>query len=418
MPNAFSKEEKVAFENVLEGFQDNLVLSSLVNKYSTDQTTMARTNDTIWRPMPYISQSFNGLDQTGNFKDYVQLSVPATIGFQKSVPFVLDALELRDALQEGRLGDAAKQKLASDVNVAVNNVASYYGSLVVKRTVAATGFDDVAQCDAIMNERGVSMGDRYAAYSTRDYNGMASNLAGRQTMQGNPQTAYERARVASNIAGFDVFKMDYTPYLASAAGGAITVNGANQYYTPKATSTAGTGETSNVDNRFQNLTVSATANVKAGDCFTLAGVNAVHNITKGDTGQLMTFRVVSVVNGTTLQITPPIISGGGSTDAELEYKNVTAAPANGAAITWLNTAAAYLNPFWHKSAIELLPGRIAFPDNAGMDVMRGTTDQGLELVMVKQGDIQTGKIRYRFDTRFGVVALNTQMMGVELFSQA
>jgi len=417
MANAFSKEEKVAFENVLEGFQDNLVLSKLVNKYSTDQTTMARTNDTIWRPMPYISQSFNGLDQTGNFKDYTQLSVPSTIGFQKSVPFILDALELRDALQEGRLGDAAKQKLASDVNVAVNSVASYYGSLVVKRTTAATGFDDVAQCDAIMNERGVPMGDRYAAYSTRDYNGMASNLAGRQTMQGNPQTAYERARVASNIAGFDVYKMDYTPYLALAAGGAITVNGANQYYTPKATSTAGTGETSNVDNRFQNLTVSATANVKAGDCFTLAGVNAVHNITKGDTGQLMTFRVVSVVSGTVLQITPPIISAGGSTDAELEYKNVTAAPANGAAITWLNTAAAYLNPFWHKSAIELLPGRIAFPDNAGMDVMRGTTDQGLELVMVKQGDIQTGKIRYRFDTRFGVVALNPQMMGVELFSQ-
>lgn len=417
MANSFSKAEVVAFENVLEGFNDNLVLSQLVNKYSTDQTTMARTNDTIWRPMPYISQSFNGLDQTGNFKDYTQLSVPATIGFQKSVPFILDALELRDALQEGRLGDAAKQKLASDVNVAVNNVASYYGSLVVKRTVAATGFDDVAQCDAIMNERGVPMGDRYAAYSTRDYNGMAANLAGRQTLNGMPQTAYERARVASNIAGFDVFKMDYTPYLAAAAGGAITVNGANQYYTPKATSTAGTGETSNVDNRFQNLTVSATANVKAGDCFTLAGVNAVHNITKGDTGQLMTFRVVSVVNGTTLQITPPIISGGGSTDAELEYKNVTAAPANGAAITWLNTAAAYLNPFWHKSAIEILPGRIAFPDNAGMDVLRGTTDQGLELVMVKQGDIQTGKSRYRFDTRFGVVALNPQMMGVELFSQ-
>lgn len=417
MANAFSKEERVAFENVLEGFNDGLVLSKIVSKYSTDQTMMARTNDTIWRPQPYISQSFNGLDQTGNFKDYTQLSVPATIGFQKSVPFILDALELRDSLQEGRLGEAAKQKLSSDVNVAVNSVASYYGSLVVKRTSAAAGFDDVAQCDAIMNERGVPMGDRYAAYSTRDYNGMASNLAGRQTMQGLPTTAYERALVASNIAGFDVFKMDYTPYLAAAAGGAITIGAANQYYTPKATSTAGTGETSNVDNRFQNLTVSATANVKAGDCFTIAGVNAVHHITKGDTGQLKTFRVVSVVNGTTLQITPPIISAGGATDAELEYKNVTATPANGAAITWLNTAAGYLNPFWHKSAIELLPGRIAFPEGAGMDVMRGTTDQGLELVMVKQGDIQTGKIRYRFDTRFGVVALNTEMMGVELFSQ-
>jgi hypothetical protein len=40
------------------------------------------------------------MDQTNNFTAFTQLSVPATLGFQKSVPFILDALELRDALQE------------------------------------------------------------------------------------------------------------------------------------------------------------------------------------------------------------------------------------------------------------------------------------------------------------------------------
>src|SRR5690606_13106880 len=111
------------------------------------------------------------------------------------------------------------------------------------------------------------------------------------------------------------------------------------------------GEKSNVDNRYQNITVSATANVKAGDSFTIAGVNSVHHITKQDTGQPKTFRVIEVVSGTVLKISPAIISAGGGSDAEKQYKNVSATPANGAEITWLNTAAAYQNPFWQKDAI-------------------------------------------------------------------
>ena len=75
----------------------------------------------------------------------------------------MNALELRDALQEDRLGAAAKNKLASDINVAIMDVAAAQGTLVVKRTAAATGYDDVAQCDAIMNEQGVPDYDRHLA---------------------------------------------------------------------------------------------------------------------------------------------------------------------------------------------------------------------------------------------------------------
>ncbi|UOF82809.1 P22 coat protein [Caudoviricetes sp.] len=421
MPNAFSKEERVAFEDILEGFQDSLVLSRNVSVYNTDSTEMERANDTIWRPQPYIAQSFSGTDMTSNFKDFTQLAVPATLGFSKSVPWTLTAKELRDALQEGRLGDAAKQKLASDINVALMNVASQQGTLVVKRTAAASGFDDVAQADAIMNEQGVQSFDRYLALSTRDYNGMASNLAGRQTLNGKPLTAYDKAYVGM-VAGFETYKLDYANRLTAAAGVTVTVNGANQYYTPKATSTAGTGETQNVDNRYQNLTIAVTSGtVKVGDCFTIAGVNAVHHITKEDTGQLKTFRVTAIVSGSggsgVVQISPPIISGGGSTDAELEYKNVTATPANGAAITWLNTVAANVNPFWQKDALEILPGRYAVPTDAGTAVMRASTDQGIEIVMQKFYDINTMKTKYRLDTLFGVVNKQPEMSGIILFSQ-
>lgn len=421
MANAFSKEERVAFEDILEGFQDALVLSRNVSVYNTDSEMMERANDTIWRPQPYIAQSFSGTDMTSNFKDFTQLAVPATLGFSKSVPWTLTAKELRDALQEGRLGDAAKQKLASDINVALMTVAANQGTLVVKRTSAASGFDDVAQADALMNEQGVQAFDRYLALSTRDYNGMASNLASRQTLNGKPLTAYDKAYVGM-VAGFETYKLDYATRLTAAAGTTVTVNGANQYYTPKATSTASSGETANVDNRFQNLNIAVTSGtVKVGDCFTIAGVNAVHHITKEDTGQLKTFRVTAIVSGSggsgVVQISPPIISGGGSTDAELEYKNVTATPANGAAITWLNTAAANVNPFWQKDALEILPGRYAVPTDAGTAVMRASTDQGIELVMQKFYDINTMKTKYRLDTLFGVVNKQPEMSGIILFSQ-
>lgn len=416
MANAFSKEERVAFEQLLEGFNDMLVMSRLVNKYSTDQQAMERSYNIIWRPMPYIAQSYAGTDMTGNFNSSTQLSVPAQINQPRSSPWVMTALELRDALQENRLGEAAKQKLASDINVAVNGACTQLGSLVVKRTSAASGFDDVAAIDSIYNEQGIGADDRYAAYASRDYNSMASNLAARQTLQGRPETAYDKAYVGE-VANFGVFKMDYAPRIAAAAGGAITVNGANQFYVPQATATASYGEVTNVDNRFQTIAVSGTANVQPGDCLQFAGVNSVHHITKQDTGQPKTFRVVSVVDGTHLQITPPLISAQGGSNAEVCYQNVTATPANGAAITWLNTAASSLNPHWKKSAIELLPGRYSAPTDAGVQVLRATTEQGIEMTLSKFFDINTLKTLYRADVIFGVAVLNTEMCGVELFNQ-
>jgi hypothetical protein len=423
MANSFSKEERIAFEDILEGFQDALVLSKNVAVYNTDQTLMERTNNVIWRPQPYIATSYSGTDMTSNFDDYTQMSVPATIGFSRSVPWTMTATELRDALQEGRLGNAAKQKLASDINVAIMNVAANQGTLFVKRTSAASGFDDVAQCEAIMNEQGVPSYDRFLALSTRDYNGMANDLSKASRSFGNEisDQALRKAFVGE-MASFMTYKFDYANRKAAAAGGAgITIDtrvaGAN-YYTPRATSVAGTGEVSNVDNRFQRITVSSTANVAAGDAFTIANCFAVHHITKGDTGQLKTFRVISVDSGTTMTISPPIISNQGGTDAEAQYQNVTfSATASNAAIVFLNTVSNFVNPFWQRDSLEILPGRYAVPSDAGAAVMRAATDQGIELVMQKQYDVKTMKTFYRLDTLFGVVNKQPEMSGVIMFSQ-
>jgi hypothetical protein len=436
MANAFSKEEKVAFEQLLEGFNDALVMSRNVSVYNYNQTDAARTTifppgvspnyGTVWRPQPYIMTSATTTPGTPiTISDKTQLTVPASITNLKTVAWGMNSVELRDALQEGRLASGANQKLASDINVAVMQTATALGSLVVTTGTPAGSFDDIALCDSLMNETGVPGDSRYLSLSSRSYNGLAGNVVGTTRSFGannRSDKAFERAYVGM-VSSFETYKQDYALRKTAYAGGALTVNtlnaGGNVNYVPLATNT-GVAGILNVDNRFQTITLSSNVGVVAGDAFTIDGIEAVHLITKQPTGQPKTFRVVSVGAANTVVITPPIISADNApTEAELQYKNCERAGVGlaAAAITFLNTTTADYNCFWHKSAIELLPGRLAIPENAGVAVMRASTDQGIEVVMQKQFAISTSLTNYRVDVLFGTALLNPEMAGILLFDQ-
>lgn len=423
MSNDFVKEIKVAFDEMVAGFEDELTISKNVTVMNTDQVTMARTNDTIWLPVPYIMTSEDGIDQTGNFDEVTQLSVPATISYQKSSPWIMDALELRDALQEGRLFAAAKEKLSSDVETVARTVASG-GTLTVKRTTALSGFDDVAACDTIMNQTGVPARQRYMGLSSASYNAMASNLQVASRSFGNSKSdrAYEDAYVGP-VSSFQTYKMFTANRIDAAAGSGITINTLDagaQYYTPVATSTAGTGEgPANVDNRYQQVTVSSTTNVVAGDRFTIADVYAVHQINKQNQGFLKPFKVVSVDSATTMTISPPLITNQVSAPASEQYQNCTVTAKSGtAALVFLNTAAADINPFWYKDSIRILPGRYAVQTDTGMRVMSASTKQGYTLVFSSQSAIDNLKTKYRVDILFGAVNLNPEHNGILIGGQS
>lgn len=445
MANAFSKEEKVAFDQLLEGFNDALVMSRNVNVYNYNQTDAARTTampsapipplssssnyGTVWRPQPYIMTS--ALTAPGTpitFSDKTQLTVPASITTVRTSAWAMNSVELRDALQEGRLAAGANQKLASDINVAVMQAATSLGSLVVPIGTPAGSFDDIALCDAIMNETGVPADSRYLSLSTRSYNGLAGNVVGSTRSFGannRSDKAFERAYVGM-VSSFETYKQDYALRLNGNANTTATTDttnlgaGVGVNYLPRATNTTVAGVL-NVDNRFETIAVNNGTLFAVGDAFTIAGIEAVHLITKQPTGQPKTFRVVAI-NGNNVTITPPIISAADApVEAQLQYKNCQRTSSSAtAAITFLNTkvvGATDLNCFWHKSAIELLPGRLAIPENAGVAVMRASTDQGLEVVMQKQFNIASSLTEYRLDVLFGTAVLNTEMLGILLFDQ-
>jgi len=422
MATSFTKAEQVVFDEMVPAFEDRLSYGALARKYEPlTPEQMVHTRDRFWIEAPMIGSSYDGFDQTANFDGLTEMAVPATVGFHKSSPKTLSSKNLRNVNAMRMYADAAKEKLAADVNIALRNRVALEGSQFVKRTVSPTGFDDLALAMAVMTEQGVPAADRVAMLGVRSGIPMASNLAARSESTSRSNNAYSTGLVAPGIASFETYSDDAPIRLLAATGGTTTVNGANQFFEPAAFYTQTDGEQVNLDNRRQNLTVTsaAYANIKVGDAFTIAGVNSVHMIEKTDTAQLQTFRVVGKPSAGVIQISPAIISNGGSTIAGREYQNVTATPANGAAITWLNTTAAELNPFFVKNALMLIPGSFTVDPEDGWQVMRATTPKfGIGITYTRQGDINTLNVKARWDIDFGTCFLNPQFGGAIAFNQA
>ena len=420
MANQFNREEIVLFEQVLEKFDSDNRIAKQASFFRQPGTTMQRTGDRVWRPVPMISTTVDGLDVSSSIGSITQLSVPATLTTVKSVAWEEDAFEMRDPLYRDRKATSASQALSAAVNRAMANNIVTFGSLTVKTSGPFNGYDKVSLADALMIENDVLGNDKTMVLNPRDYNAGAANLASR-TLVPRSEKALSDALLGP-VANFTTFVTSFGPTLVQAATGAVQVNGANQRHVPQSTSTAASGETDNVDNRTMLLTIdqAGATTRKAGDKFTIAGVNALSHINKQDTGQPKTFTIVERVSATVIRIAPPIIDGshGGAVDAEVDYANVTATPANDAALTFLNTVTVQTNPFFMNDSIEVFGGNLAFTeDMAGVAVMRMTTDTGIEIIFAKQGTAATGKAFYRLTIFFGVTNLNPEMNGLLLNNQ-
>lgn len=410
--NSFNKDEINLFSDVLMKFEDKMTISKNCAIHRVDSVTMERTNDIVRRPMPYIMNSQSRVIGTPiTAQGNTQRRVPSQFSEQLCVPFTLDAKELRDSSQYPQMAESASQRLASDIENSIKTVVSNEGSLFVPISGAAGNLGNIAEARAMMLQQGMSDYEKCLALDSTDYNGLADNLQVAARSFGNKKSdkAYEECYVG-RVAGFETLEMDLGKTLTAAAGSCtIDTTGAQIEFTPNATQ----------DNRRQTITVSATTNVKAGDAFTIAGIKAVHHISKDVTPKLKTFRVVSVDSGTTMTITPAITANATSTSTvKKQYKNVEAESTSAtAAITFLNQNTAVLNPFWCKEAIEILPGRYSVPTGEGVAVMNESTESGVEVVMTKSFSQGTFESTIAFDVIYGVTMLNPEMAGVIQFGQ-
>lgn len=408
MANSMAKSVEIMFENMITGFEASTVVAKEVKHFEPEGKMMQRAGDVVYRPQQYNADIVNGLDVSlATRTDVIQRQVPSSLSHLPNAIYELDAKEMRDESTMIEMGKAAGARVAAQVDSTISSLIVAQAGIVIKST-SAFDWDDAAQAEALLLSRGAPAGiSRKLVLNPFDYKSVASELGGRSYTPGAVLSAYEKSKIPG-LAGFDSFRADIIPtQTVTGTVSGTTINGANQ----KLTVAAMSGDLPQ-DNRRMVLNVAGAniGNIKAGDKFT-CGINAVHNITKDDTGQLMTFTIVSVAGGgANLTIQPAMVTSG-------PYQNVTASPTNGASLTFLNTATKSPSLFWCDGAIELLHGRLAFPTDQGVQVKTASTGFGLPIMCGYGFNVQTGKTFVRFSALHGATILNPELAGVILCNQ-
>lgn len=144
----------------------------------------------------------------------------------------------------------------------------------------------------------------------------------------------------------------------------------------------------------------AGATMSVGTVFTFASVYAVHPETKASYQHLQQF-VVTAVSGNDYTFSPALISTGAK-------QNVSALPANGAAITGVGSAStAYTqNLMYHKDAFTFATAELPLMADAAKCVVQ--TYDNLSLRVWQASDIRNDEMLTRIDILYGYKAIRPQ----------
>lgn len=416
MANSFSQNIDIFFDEVVEGFDALNVSANNVAKFKANAGDLALGGQTFYRPMPLLTEVVDGRDVSAAYKDLTELTVPSTLteSHLRNVPVSFIGKDLNNEHVMRNSVEAAKIMLSNKLDTLVANKIADYGTLAVINAAAIDTYDDAAEADALMLEQQATRGQRVMLLNPRMSKNLAGNLAGRGTMTGAPMDAYTRNALPP-IGGFDTFRVDYGKSITGSAGTGYLVNGASQDTSP--TSTDGNGIP--VDNRTQTLVVDTGTGAAAGDVFTFDGVYSVGHINKQSTGQLKTFRIITVTDSTHWVIAPAIIPADGADASQKAYANVNTTPADNAAITILNTVTKPASVFFEKDAVEIVHADFnTDPFSAsGKSVRKATTDSGIQIIMLSDSNVDTLTAKYRMFIWANVELLNYELAGIMLESQ-
>ncbi len=421
------KEELLRFET------DNMTLRN--NKIERMGGMESNRNEAKeWVDKPAIAVAQDGLDMTDKFQNFTHLSVPRVVNTYTNHPFALQNTDTLDEYELARELRAGFQAIGARVNRAMAITIYNQGAIAVAIDNGGAGgtpitFNDVNKIRTAMIGNDIDITTpKTLMMNVRDAGLAADDLATRQTLNKGSiaENAYEEAFIA-RISGLKIFETGFTPPVP-ANGATVTVAGADQNVVPVSATIDANGDPTNVDNRSQNLVVDSTTGVVAGDKFTLALVFQVSMINKKvSTSVLQTFTVKSVVDATNLEISPQIVVDPGTitdqaTQAEANYANCSVAPANAAALTFLNLVETESNLFWENGAAVLKTAPVVGSEDklGGIIISNESTGDdglGLNFVLAKQGDINDFSAKWRLTTRFGANLDEPEKAGVLLTDQ-
>lgn len=418
MATQAGKIAEVMFESVLDTYEDQTQLVDKTMVFKPESETMQNAGNVIWRPKEQHAPIIEGWDLTGLEQDIIEETYPAFLGTPKN-DFVKQRIDdLRDMTFWKRRGERAGAQQATELNKSIANLINISGSMYYESNTAS-GFDFISEAQALMNERQGTNSNRCYFLNDRSNKKFASDLAGRQTLQGRPESAaWSKGQIGSNVAEFDIYTGSFLPTVAASAGStAVTATFSGKPEGGNVDSASFI--VTNIDYRTATIAVTASAGFAVGDKVTFTPVNAVGLADKTNTDQLMTFSVVGIPNGTSVTIFPkPIALDDASlTLTEAAYSNVDTQILSGSVMAAVNTTGGRANLFYDNDAIEVVGGNVPMnlmSEFDGMKVISETMSNGLNMYMVYDANLDGLNLRYRLFTWYGLTAKDPSRMGVSV----
>lgn len=365
------------------------------DSYANDGAKIGNTLR-VRRPIQY-STGTGATMATGTGADSTEASVTLTVNSQRHVPMRFTSNELTMKLDDfsKRHIEPAMAVLAANIEADALSVTDEIYQNVQAGT--AVNLANILSGRKQLVDALAPANDRCALLDTQANVDMVDALKG--LFQDSSQISKQyKEGMMGRTAGFDFYENTLIPTQTSGAAGGTSnydVNGASQ----TASVSSGTAPYS------MTLAVdTGTAAMKAGDTFTIAGVNRVHPETKTDTGVLQQFTVMADYAGGAgnITISPPIITSG-------PYQNVSAAPADNAAITFNGAASTAYNQslLFQKGFAAFATADLVMP--SGVDFASRQNYDGISMRIVRDYDINKDRFLARLDVLYGYKVLRPEL---------
>lgn len=403
MPNTFLPP-KVFANAGLKLLKNNLVMSKLCDSEGIDKFFKPPNGSKVYvkRPPEFIIRK-GATAQTQNvIEGEAEVNLDQQVGVDVEFTSIEETLNL-DSLLKSKILDAQMATIATEIDMQLIDRVKEFNNWVGTPGQLVDSPADFFKAPQRLDEMAVPMNDRNAILTPADGYAMAGSLLtnAAQVNSDIAKTALEKAKIPI-LGNTKPYMSQTVPTLTTGSRTNGTVSGAGQtsaYVDVKSTMT----QTLNVAG------LGAAGTVKKGEVFTIAGVSAVNPRTKQTVvGVLQQF--VALADATAdgagaaaLTVFPAIITSGA-------YQNVSAAPANGAAVTWLGSAStAYSqNAAFHKTAIKLVSAKLIMPYSGEADYATDP-ETGLTIRYWRYSDGTNDTHNHRFDVIFGTVNLDRRL---------
>lgn len=335
----------------------------------------------IREPNAYVVRS----GKTLTTQETVESSIDLTVSTQKGVDLSFSSEELTMSLDDfsTRIIKPAMSVLAASMEADALSMFKQVPGSIWNGTAAAT-YNKYIDARTILQNNLTPAGDRTALLDSLSMGDLVKDT---KTLFHDDKSLSKQYKEGymGRAAGFDFEESTIIPSFTRGAGNtAYVTNGAT--LTGASTLVIDTGAGA----------------IAEGDVFTVAGVYAVHPETKVSTGVLKKFVAGADATTTSLPFTPAMVSATGK-------QNVSALPADGAAIVFFGTASTAVGTSlaYHKEAFAFATADLVMPK--GVDFASRQVLDGISMRIVRAYDINGDLFPCRLDVLYGYKTLRADL---------